>query len=65
MAGISICEFARRDGCSDGAVRKAIKAGLIAALPFGGSPLAFEPAPLFNGLPEEERALAAWLAGQS
>lgn len=35
MAGISIREFARREGCSEGAVRKAIKAGRLATLADG------------------------------
>lgn len=134
MAGISIREFARRDGCSEGTVRKALKAGRLAALadgtldpeligiwgaarswdayhstqrgthprpllglpvvvrrhehpggaqtfvgliartrrdgsvdivalPFGGSPLSLERVPLLDGPPEDERTLAAWLAG--
>ena len=35
MAGISIREFARRDGCSDTLVRRAIKQGKLKALPDG------------------------------
>lgn len=34
-AGISIREFARRDGCDDGLVRRALKAGRLKALPDG------------------------------
>src|SRR5215210_1321988 len=35
MDGISLREFARRDGCSDTLVRKGIKAGHLACLPNG------------------------------
>jgi len=34
-SGISIREFARRDGCSDTLVRRALKSGQLAALPDG------------------------------
>jgi hypothetical protein len=55
MAGISIREFGRRDGCDDKLVRRAIQSGRLTALPDG----TIDPALVNTGWRKTNRRLSA------